>query len=342
MGKEIFLDHDQSTMTPSLEEHLDEIYQVFGASSSEYDFLLFADAFDALHTLLFFIYVQVIRQTGRNHLLTTPVEETALLSVVSSLEPLGCVKKVLPLNAQGQVTKEILEETIRARTALVSLSWANGLTGIVHPAHDFAEVCREKETLLHIDVSASFGKHFFRLQDLGSDFLTFSCREATGLFLKKNVLGPLQKTISPFLLKNFHAAVQRIASDFLHVCTETARLKSQFEKKIQQACPEAHVLFEHVERLPDSTTIVFPGVHQEALLLSLQRKNIYASIGGLSSQKLSQLLAAHAIEPPLSLCALSFSLSAKTTQEEIDEAVQTIAQLVKKLQSYSHHIEGVS
>ena len=47
-----------------------------------------------------------------------------------------------------------------------------------------------------------------------------------------------------------------------------------------------------IERLPHCTTLLFPGIANEALLFALNRRGLYASIGGGSFQQLGLMLAA--------------------------------------------------
>jgi cysteine desulfurase len=339
VSREIDLDPGM-TKSASFHESLAQIYAGFGALSSEYCVSLFADAYDAHFHLLFTTYIEVIRQTGRNHILTTNREERPLFATLAQFEPLGCIQKSVPLNPQGQVTQELLSEAIRPRTALVSLAWANNLTGVIHPMEDLVRVCREKEVYVHVDVSALFGKYFFRLRDLQVDFLTFTSEEATVLFCKKSSFSKEQKPLTANLLHALNSSVQKKISAFHHFCTETARLKTRFEKAVQSLFPEAIVLFEHVERLPHCSVIAFPGVHSEMLLYALKRRGIDARRGGGEQQKLSELLSASGVEPCLSHAALSFSLSYEMTEEQIDSIAEVIGALAHKLKKYGSAFES--
>ena len=63
------------------------------------------------------------------------------------------------------------------------------------------------------------------------------------------------------------------------------------------------------------------------------RKGVYASVGGGHCQKLSHVLVACGIDETLAQCALSFSLSFETKEEEIDYAIETI---VLQHKNYKH------
>ena len=76
----------------------------------------------------------------------------------------------------------------------------------------------------------------------------------------------------------------------------------------------------------------------DALLFLLHRKGVYASLGGGQCQKLSHILVASGIDETLAQCALSFSLSYETTEEEIDYAIKTIVESAHKLKDLSRNI----
>lgn len=330
---------------------LAKIYESMGASSQDAFYFMSGSA-EGISNVFMSTYLQVIRETGKTHILSTAVEEAPILLSMKKLEGLGCSCKALPVNAKGQITREILEEAIRARTSLVSLSWANGLTGVMQPVEDLAELCREKQVLFHLDATHVIGKRFFRFQDLGVDFLTF---DAGVLHAPRGHGGLFVRAFSPFAPLTVGANGENVPGhivlgeilelamqNFDHVCTETARLRDKLEKQVRAALPQASVLFEEVERLPNISCMVFPGVSSEALLYALNTKGLYASMGGGGFQKLSHLLTSCGIEPYLAHTALSFALSFDTTEDEVEKAVALIVEAYQKLRCYSNEIVEVS
>lgn len=280
-----------------------------------------ASGAEAIQSALFSHYFHSVRHTGNNHVLFSeglPMQR---------MEEWGCATKPLP---QGQITKDILLQAIKPRTGLLSISWAEPLTGVIHPLADLAEVCREKKIALHVDGTHVLGKLYFRLSDFPIDYFTFdgpllSAPEGTGgLITKKNApYEPLIPAKNPRHLTSITALAQALedaARACDHMCLETARLRDQFERALMQALPFARVLFEEVERLPHISAIAFPGISAEALLYFLHRNGVQAAIGSLPD-------------------ALSFSLSSETTEAEIDYAIETIIASVKRLKACSARIE---
>ncbi|MBI2811917.1 MAG: aminotransferase class V-fold PLP-dependent enzyme [Candidatus Melainabacteria bacterium] len=340
MGQELF---------PALERHTEAILEMLGAKKED-KFYFFSSSAEAISHLFLSFYFDTVRETGKNHLLTTNVEEAPVLMALKKLEDVGCAGKILPVNSQGQLTRAMLEEHLRPRTALLSLSWANGLTGVVHPIADLAEACKAKDVRVHVDASAVIGKQYFRFEDLNVDFLTF---DGSLLHAPKGTAGLLVKEKTPFTppsssimgipvggVAALSSALVEVANQFDHLCLETVRLRDKLEKGVLSGVPGATVLFQNVERVPHTSAILFPGVVSDALLFLLNRKRVFATLGGGRMQKLSHILVASGIDETLAQCALSFTLSFETTEEEIDYAIQAIVEAARQLQALSQSIVG--
>lgn len=303
---------------------------------------------EAINAVLHSHYFDFIRETGKNHILTTNIEEAAVLSSLKRLEKLGCKEKVVSVNARCQITKEILIEHLGERTSLFSLSWANGLTGVIHPIADLIEACHERGVRIHVDVSTVLGKLFFRFSDLPVDYITFegqlihAPQGTGGLLVKSGVhFSPLitgANTIFAPGVAALSVAFQENERYFDHLNLETVRLRDKFEHAISSQILNAVVFFQHVERLPNCCAIAFPGVHAEALLYLLNRRGVYATLGGGQCQTLAHVLIATGIDPLLAQCALSFSLSYETTEAEIDYAIYTVIECVNQLKRASIHL----
>jgi cysteine desulfurase len=342
MGQELF---------PALNKGTEAIMEALGAKPED-RFYFFSSNAEAISHLFLSHYFDSIRHSGKNHILTTNIEEAPVLMSLKRLEEVGCAGKILTVSAQGQLTKDILEESLRPRTSLVSLSWANGLTGVVHPIADLAAACKAKDVRIHVDASYIIGKLHFRFEDLPIDFLTFdgsllhAPKGTAGILVKeKTLFSPPLSAMTGVPVGGIAAlgtALEEGANMFDHVCLETVRLRDKLEAGVLRGFPEAKVLFQKAERLPNCSAIAFPGVISDALLFLLHRKGVYASLGGGQCQKLSHILIGSGIDEMLAQCALSFSLSFETTEEEIDYAIKTIVECAQKLKDLSRNIlEGV-
>lgn len=340
---------------PAILESFKNLYKLIGAKEEDL-FVFTSSGAESVNHVIHSVYRETTLTTGKNQFLTSSISEAPSIMAMEQLEGLGCISKMIEVNASGIVTVEALAESISPRTALVSLPWANGLTGVIQPLTEIIELCQQRGILLHLEASHILGKLFFDLEDLKIDFLTFNGdhlhapKGTGGLYVKNGVRS------TPFIVGSTNQGAQRSgplnvpslvalgiaakesmeSQDYL--CTEIARLRNKLENGILQKISTAIALFQDQERLPHCTTISFPGLTSEALLFELNRKGVFACIGGGSFQQLGLLLETCKISELISQGAISFSLSRYTQEEEIDRAIILIAETAELLLKMSKKI----
>lgn len=340
----------------ALRQNFKALYDFIGAD--EADAIVFTSSgTEAVNQVIQSVYYNVTIPTGKNHFITSSLDEAPSIRAVGRLEALGCVGKMIPATKDGFVTAQDLAETISPRTALVSLSWANGLTGVIQPLKEIADLCKQRGILLHLDATHILGKLIYDLKEVGADFITFNGdplhapKGTGGLYIRQSVKGsPLLMggneqaglrggAVNMAGLAALASAAQEAIESRDYLCTEIARLRDKLEEGVVTEFPAATVLFKSQERLPHCTTITFPGMVNEALLFSLNRKGVCASMGGNDFQQLGLLLTSCGFDEITAHSALSFSLSRYTTEEEIDHAIAIIVESALGLEKMSLEIK---
>ena len=309
---------------------LKKLYHLLGASERSH-FVLTPGGSEAIFQLLIHFYLDEIRQTGRNHLLTTVAEEASILLSMSRLEQLGCVTRLLPVDEKGILILSALEEALKPKTALLSISWANALTGVIQPISEIIKICHAKGVKVHVNASSIIGKLPVSFEELGADFLTF---DGDKIHTPQGIGGLFQRT-KPHESSHHVAALSSLALAVEEIervdYMEIARLRDTFEAEIKHALPDSVILFQEADRLPHVSCIAFPGVMAESLLYILHCKKVYASLGGGQFQKLSSQLKSSGVAEE----ALSFAISHETTEDDLAEALDIIISSVRKLASLS-------
>jgi cysteine desulfurase len=341
---------------PAIEEALRGIYALLGAKESD-EIVFTSSSAEGINQVVLSTYFDVTVHTGKNQFITSLIDEAPSIMAIGRLEQLSCIGKMVSANSNGQITATAIAEAMTPRTALVSLAWANGLTGVINPVSEIAQVCQERGVHLHLDASHVLGKIFPDWEEIPAHFLTFNGDSfhapsgTGGLFIRHDT------KCSPLILGGIEQAGHRAGSysvaglvalgqaareaidarDLLG--TEVARLRSKFEQGIVAHIPEAVVFFQDQERLPNCTAIAFPGIANEALLYLLNRRGVYASIGGGTYQQIGLILSNCGIDPILAHTAISFSLSRETTEDEIDRAIEIIAESIRHLRKMSQQVQ---
>lgn len=343
MGQQLF---------PDLKEAYQALYDILGAKRS--DTIVFTSSgVEAVNHAILSGYLDITLPTGKNHFLTSNIDEAASLMAMERLSELGCVAKTIKAGTNGSITIEALGDAITPRTAMVSLSWANALTGVIQPVEEIAALCKERGIRLHLDATHILGKLYF---EPNADLISFNGDHLHGpkgtgaLYIKSGVkcspllVGGMEQAgyrggpfNVPGLVGLGIAAVEALECRDL-LCMEVARLRDLLEEKVLAGCPEATIFFRDQERLPNITSIGFPEIVNEALLFLLGRKGIYASIGGGSFQQIGLILMASGVKEPLAHSAVNFTLSRETTEEEIERAATIIVESAQALRKISANI----
>ena len=317
---------DRMMVEPSLEEVEQckaALYEAMGADR----FVFTASGAEAVAQVFWSTYMEVCRKEGKCHIVISQMEDAPTMQNCKRLEELGCIIKIAPVNEKGQIDVAALRELIGPRTALISVTMANGLTGVVQPVEEIVQLAKEKKVLVHLEGTFAVGKMPISFRDLGADYLTFSgdrihsVKSSGGLFVKEGapsvplVLG----TRETFDARSFMALGSALHQALLYLDSmnlETARLRNLLESSVA-----ATPLFGDSLRLPNTTALVFSRAHQDAIQYYLQRKGILASIGGSYCQHLSNE------------CAVSFSLSRMTTEDEIKRTASLLNEIALHLQT---------
>lgn len=331
-----------------LNPRLQMIYDLVGAEMED-SFVFTSSGAEAIHQVHWTAFVEYARKKGKCHFITTPFEDATMLKSLKRLEDFGCFVKIVPLTSSGEVDLEQLEKMLSVKTALVSLSLASFLSGVIQPIEQIANRVRAKGVLLHIDVSSSLGKIEKPFQY--ADYLTFSgvqihaCPGTGALFAKKGVSiiplicgGAQQNGLRggewngpAFLSLSAAASQAELSMDLMNL--EVARLRDRLESIF---C--AKPLFQDSFRLPNVALLSFPNVHQEALLFMLEKKGVFPSIGGDLSPHLHRYLIGCGVSEEIAETALSFYLSRFTTDADIEMVCKVIEESVLSLQLLSQDL----
>jgi cysteine desulfurase len=95
------------------------------------------------------IFGRATRSAGR--IVTTPLEHPAVSGAVEALERRGCEVVTVPVDADGYVPAEALDEAVRPGDLVCTLIWASNLTGVIQPVAEAAAICAERGVPLHLD-----------------------------------------------------------------------------------------------------------------------------------------------------------------------------------------------
>jgi cysteine desulfurase len=321
---------------PQVDEALKTLSECVEAEG--YHFLLTPGGFFAMQHLMMHVYLEEVRQTGRNHFLSSVIEEAPILKALDRMEMMGCGVKLLPVDIDGRIDLKALEESIRSKTSLISISAVSALTGVMQPIPEIVEICHAKGVKVHVNASHAIGTWGVSLKEWNVDYLTFdgdkigTSQGIGALFSKESVKEGVMS--APALLE-LAGALKDVTGKQESFAMESARLRGEFEQELVRMFPDCKIIGQDAQRVPHIFAASFTGLMNEALLYSLYRQNIEASIGGGQFQTLTTILKQCGHADETSLGAISFALSEGTTEDDLRTALEAIVIAVRKLKKMS-------
>ncbi len=321
----------------SLHARPDEIYFTAGGSESD-NWALKGTA-------------EAYREKGR-HIITTQIEHHAVLNTCRYLEEQGYEITYLPVDEQGFIQLQQLEEAVRPDTILISVMFANNEIGTLEPVAQIGRIARHYGVLFHTDAVQAYAQvpinvNFYHIDLLSASGHKFYGPKGTGfLYIRDGV-----KTASfihgggqeqgkragtenvPGIVGIGKAAELAMRSMSERIYRET-RLRDWMIREIQRGVPDAVLNGDRYARLPNNINFSFAGIEGETLLLLLDAKDICASAASAcsaGSTEPSHVLAAIGREPELAAGTLRMTLGEATTKEEVKTAVAEVEANVKLL-----------
>ena len=288
----------------------------------------------------------------RKHVITTTVEHSATKNYCEALARRGYEVTWLPVDSHGRLDPAEAAAAIREDTAVVTVMWANNETGVIFPVEPIARAARAKGAYFHTDAVQVVGKVPVRLAGSAIHFLSLAGHK---LHAPKGV-GALyinrRTRFTPFLIGGSQESGRRggtenvasivalgkaaeLAGQHLdEEATVVRGLRDRFEAALRERLPGVRVNGDPVERLPNTSSLYFPDVDGEALLVLLDKAGLCASAGSActaGSLHPSHVLTAMGFSTERARGSLRFSFSRFNTAEEIGRGVEIVAGALESL-----------
>jgi len=298
---------------------------------------------------------QFYKDANKNEIITLATEHKCVINSCRDLEQDGFKSIFLPVQKNGLIDLNLLEKSITDKTCLVSIMAVNNEIGVIQPLKEIGALCRKKGVFFHTDCAQAFGKILLDVEEMNIDLMSISGHKIYGpkgigaiyirrkprVRIKSLISGGGQErgirsgTVPTFLAVGLGLASEiaknEIEKDFQHV----KKLSDKFYQAITNL---THVYLngDKANRYPGNLNFSFAGIEGESMIMAI--KDLAVSSGSActsASLEPSYVLHALGVEDDLAHTSIRFGFGRFTTEEEIDYAINLIANKVSKLRAMS-------
>jgi cysteine desulfurase len=299
------------------------------------------------------------RAAGRSHLITTPVEHSAVIRTVGQLADLmGFEQTILPVGQDGRVDVEDFAAALRPQTAVASVMYANNEVGTVNPIAPMAALAHEQGALFHTDAVQAAGQLPLDVRALGVDMLSLSAHKFYGpkgvgaLYVRSGIdLLPSQSggdheggrrggTLNTPGIVGTAKALELAYEELDQRVAHFRALRDHLIDRLLARVPGAQLTGHRTQRLPAHASFVFDGVESNTLLMHLDLKGVAASSASAcktGNPEPSGVLLALGFPRALALSSLRLTVGLATTEADIDYAVEALAVSVERVRGLVRH-----
>lgn len=333
----------------AVEDAREAVAQLIGAKSKELIFT--SGATESLNLAIKGVFD--LFPGEKQHYITCQTEHKAVLDSMAEIQRKGAEVTYLPVNSDGEVDLNLLEQSIQPHTKMICLMWANNETGVIHPIQEVAQIADKHGIIFLTDAVQAIGK--IPVSTQGIHLMAFSAHKLYGpkgvgaLYVRHNhsLPKPLAQLHGGGHEKGFRSGTLNVPGivgfgkaaqlRIEQMEEETGRLE-KLRDRLELALLELSGVHRNGlprHRLAHVSNLSFSGVEGEELLLKLNQRVAVSSGSACTSisPKPSHVLQAMGISSDLGRASLRFSLGKETSSDCVENAVSWVKSVVENLRN---------
>ena len=302
------------------------------------------------------IWSALLTNPERKKVIASKVEHPAILNLGRELERRGYIFETIPVDGNGRIDMQALEEALDDNTAIVSVMYANNEIGNIYPVEEIAKLAHKHGALFHTDAVQAVGKVPIDLANSEIDMLSCSGHKLHApkgigvLYVRRGI------RFRPFIVgghqeKARRGGTENVASVVaLGKAAELAKdgmaeevkylsmLRDRLEAGLLERIPRIKINGDKSSRLPNTSSVSFEFIEGEAILLLMNQFGICASSGSActtGSLEPSHVLRAMGIPYTSAHGTIRFSFSRYNTVEEVDFILEKLPPIIATLRKLS-------
>ncbi len=287
-----------------------------------------------------------------NHIITSNIEHHSIIRTCEYLEREGCRVTYLPVNKQGIISLDDLQNSITDQTILISIMHANNEIGTIQPIEEINRIAKHNNIYFHTDAVQAVGNIPIDLTVNDFDLLSLSAHKFYGpkgiavLYVRSGV------EINPFIFggaqeQNRRAGTENTAgiiglASALELGTNNIDersirikyLRDEFVKGIMEKIPGVNVNGDLFRRLPGNANLSFDNVNNLILIRLLDERGIAVSSGSAcscGSSDASHVLLAIGLSNEQARAAVRFSFGEENTIDDVNYVLEVLPGIIDQL-----------
>lgn len=292
------------------------------------------------------------------HIICSAIEHHAVLESCKFAESLGARVSRIPVDREGFLDLEALEQGITEDTVLISVMAANNEMGTIQNLRAIGEIAKKHGVLFHTDAVQAFGQIPLSFSEMGIDLLSASAHKLHGpkgiglLVIRKGVRLPAflhggaqergfrAGTENVPAIVGFAKATEEAFTGMAEREKRKRELQKLFFRRLLEEVPGMQITgvnpleASEENRLSGNVHICIEGIEAESLLLLLDQKGICASAGSAcasGSVEPSHVLLAMGKSHVEAYSGLRLSFEEDLKEEELEFTVEAIREGVERL-----------
>lgn len=334
----------------AVDDAREQVASLIGAVAHEIVFTSSATESDNLAIL----GIARMHQNGkRKRIVTCVVEHKAVLLPCKKLKENGFDVVFLPVDKNGKVSIADALQAINDETLLVSIQGANNEIGTLQPIKELVEVAHQHGALFHCDAAQAVGKIPVNVNDLGVDLLSMSAHKLYGpkgvgaLYVRGGSgsipMEPIwygggqenglrSGTTNVPGIVGFGEACSLAKLEMEDDFERIQEIRNQIEAQLASQIPSMLINGKGTERLPNTSSLTFPGIDADALILNAPEIMIGTGSACTSGAiEPSHVLTAMGISRENASATIRISLGRFNNKEEVFKIVKSIKNALENL-----------
>ena len=277
-------------------------------------------------------------------LVISPVEHPSVLDLAEDLVHAGVRVETVAVDQFGRVDLDHLETLLGERCDLVVIQGANHETGVCQDCEAIGRLCRFAGTPWLLDAVQLVGKDSFHFGKTGATMAVVSAHKFGGpRGIAALLLAPdTPPELAPPGFPDWETAGTQPVE--LAIGLETAlgqlnpasrdrlrRLRDRLEQGLEDQFPGCVIHGRTVRRVAQTTSVAFPGMDRQVLLLALDQRGIACSAGSAcrsGAAEPSPTLRAMGLPDRLVESTIRISLGHTTTDQDIDALLEALREVL--------------